>query len=129
MMLMKSCTTFTLVFLCFANAVQARPADTNSELSSRVDNKAALWSGSRVPYPLGRPEKSSGSHHFHAISQMTYLLISKVSPTYHEQFNSALIEPLREWHSKMWNRSLDKLSRLIEGIGIAPLNRDTVAVS
>jgi uncharacterized protein YndB with AHSA1/START domain len=35
----------------------------------------------------------------------------------------------REWHSKMWNRSLDKLSRLIEGIGIAPLNRDTVAVS
>jgi CubicO group peptidase (beta-lactamase class C family) len=36
-MLMKSCTTLTLVFLCFAIAEQARSADTDSALPSRID--------------------------------------------------------------------------------------------
>lgn len=34
---MKSCATLTVVFLCLAYAVQARPADTNAALSSRLD--------------------------------------------------------------------------------------------
>jgi uncharacterized protein YndB with AHSA1/START domain len=33
----------------------------------------------------------------------------------------------REWYSRMWVRSLDKLSRVIGGIGVAPTNRETNA--